>query len=59
MVLKQMGASFWVWEVHHNQGGSRTKFEALGRGAQLQLVSSKGETFQKNTGDPVHRNQSR
>ena len=59
MVLKQMGASFWVWEVHHNQGGSRTKSEPLGRGAQLQLISRKGETFHKNTGDRVHRNQRR
>ena len=59
MVLKQIGASFWVWKVHNNQGGSRSKSEPQVRGAQLQLVSRKGETFQKNTGDPVHRNQSR
>ena len=56
MVLKQMDDSFGVWEVHHNQAGSRTKSEPLGRGAQLQLVSRIGETFWKNTGDPVHRN---
>ena len=59
MVLKQIGASFGVWEVHNNQGGSRTKSEPQVRGAQLQLVSRKAETFQKNTGDPVHRNQKR
>ena len=59
MVLKQMGASLGVWQVHHNQGGSRTKSEPQVGGTQLQLVSRKGETFQKNTGDPVHRNQSR
>ena len=59
MVLKQMGASFWIWQVRHNQGGSRTKFEPQVRGAQLQLVSRKGETFQKDTGNHVHRNQSR
>ena len=59
MVLKQIGASFGVWEVHNNQGGSRTKSEPQMRGAQLQLVSRKGETFQKDTGNHVHRNQSR
>lgn len=34
-----MGASVWVWEVHNNQGASRTRSEPLVRGAQLQLLS--------------------
>ena len=39
MVLKQMGASFWVWEVHHNQQRSKIKSEPQVTGTQIQLVS--------------------
>ena len=32
MVLKQMGASVWVWEVYNDREGSRTKSESHLRG---------------------------
>jgi len=32
MVLKQMGASVWVWKVYNDQEGSRTKSESHLRG---------------------------
>ena len=59
MVLKQMGASVCVWEVHNDQEGSGTKSEAHLRGAQLQLASEKGGTYWMDSGDLGHRNLSR
>ena len=59
MVLKQMGASVWVWEVHNVWEGSGTNSETQVRGAQLQLASKKGETIWKDSGVLGHRNQSR
>ena len=59
MVLKQMGASVCVWEVHNDQEGSCAKSEAQLRGAQLQLASRKGRTYWLDSGDLEHRNQSR
>ena len=41
MVLKQMGASVCVWEVHNDQERSDTKSETQLKGAQLQLASRK------------------
>ena len=59
MVLKQMGASVWVWEVHNVWEGSGTNSETQVREAQLQLASKKGETIWKDSGVLGHRNQSR
>ena len=59
MVLKQMGASVCVWEVHNDQEKSDTKSETQLRGAQLQLASRKQGTYWKDSGDLGHRNQSR
>lgn len=59
MVLKQMGASVCVWEVHNDQEGSCAKSEAQLRGAQLQLASRKGEAYWKDTVDLGHMSQNR
>lgn len=42
MVLIRMGASLWVWDMHHNAAGYRIKPQPQVRGAQLQLASRKG-----------------
>ena len=52
-----MGASLWVWEMHHNRAGSRIKSQPQVRGAQLQLASRKGETYWKDIEGLGHRNQ--
>ena len=59
MVLKQMGASVWVWEVHNVWEGSGTNSETQVRGAQLQLASRKGEAYWKDTVDLGHMSQNR
>ena len=53
MVLIRMGASLWVWDMHHNSAGSKIKPQPQVRGAQLQLASRKGETYWKDIEGPV------
>ena len=59
MVLKQMGVSVWVWEVYNDWEGSRKKSESQLRGAHLQLASRKGETHWNDSGNPVHKTESK
>ena len=59
MILKQMDASVYVWEVHNDWGESKTKSESQVREAQLQMASRKVGTYWKNSGDLGHRNQGR
>ena len=59
MVLIRMGASLWVWDMHHNPAGSKIKPQPQVRGAQLQLASGKGGTYWMDSRDLGHRNQSR
>ena len=44
-MLKQIGASFCVWEVYSDREGSRTKSKSQLRGAHLQLASKKGDSL--------------
>ena len=57
MVLIRMGASLWVWDMHHNPAGSKIKPQPQVRGAQLQLASRKGETYWKDIEGLGCRNQ--